>query len=189
MKFIFPSILVLISLGLFFTFTKPQYDDIQTYQDKMTQYDSALGNEARFERERDSLSKKFHNFPSETEDRMVKALPDNVQNIQLVIALQQIAQGYGMNISGISFGSVVSSQSTSTSLLPSGQRAGQDNNEYGTFDIAFTVAGNYEKFLVFLKKLESSLRILDIQSVDFSSDSSGGSYTYTVKLKTYWFKS
>ena len=54
-------------------------------------------------------------------------------------------------------------------------------------------------FLSFLKDLESNLRIVDMSSIQFSSDSNTGlnlssssssteAYKYNFKIKTYWLK-
>src|SRR3989344_4652577 len=42
--------------------------------------------------------------------------------------------------------------------------------DYGVWDLEFSTTGTYNNFLNFIKDLESNLRIVDISSIQFSSD-------------------
>ena len=58
-----------------------------------------------------------------------------------------------------------------------------------TFNLQFSTTASYPNFLSFMKDIESSLRLTDIQSIDFiAADPTKGLTTYTVKLSTYWLK-
>ena len=43
------------------------------------------------------------------------------------------------------------------------------NKDYGMWDLEFSTEGSYENFLRFIEDLESNLRIVDIASIEFSS--------------------
>ena len=57
-------------------------------------------------------------------------------------------------------------------------------------DISFSIEGSYQNFLKFVGDLDKSLRIVDVQSVTFSSlsDKDASSYLYNFKIRTYWLK-
>ena len=180
MKYILPAILILISLGTFFVFTNPHYQNVKDYQAKIAEYNDALNNEAKLERDRDTLSSKFHSFPLDAQDRLVKMLPDNADNIRLVIDIQKIAVANGVTVVSTQFDSI---NATSTSSVDA-----KNPKDYGVFDLGFSITGTYKNFLSFLKAMESNLRLNDIVSMAFSSGDAKDTYTFSIKLKTYWLK-
>lgn len=180
MRLILPAILIIISLGTFFVFTNPHYQSIKSYKDQIGQYDEALNNEMKLEQDRDALSTKYHNFPLDTQQRLMKLLPDNADNIRLIIDIQKIAVANGVNVISTAF------DSSSAKSAPSDQRVAQ--KDYGVFDLEFSITGSYKNFLQFLKAIESNLRIIDIQSISFSSGDAKDTYTYDIKIKTYWLR-
>lgn len=191
MRYIVPIILLLISIASFVMYTDPAYKTIQTKRALVSQYDEALSNATTLQKERDALNDKYLAIPPASLARLNKLLPDNADNIRLIIDIQQMAQSYGMSLSAIKF------DSTQTGSAASGQlSAGTPADvaaslaDYGTFNLTFATTASYDNFLKFLKDVESSLRLTDIQSIEFSAgDVNKATYTYTVKLKTYWLKS
>lgn len=194
MRFIFPTILVIVSLVTFFMYTNPTYqNDIKGNLATQSMYSQALNSAQKLQEERDALSLKYRNFDPDVIARLSKLLPDNVDNIRLVIDIQNMAKSYGMSISNTKFDANpiknATGQTAQLSALSPADVA-SSNSPYGTFNIEFTTVGNYDNFLSFLKDVESSLRLTDVVSVDFSSDMTDATkpYTYTVKLQTYWLK-
>ncbi|MEI6316185.1 MAG: type 4a pilus biogenesis protein PilO [bacterium] len=181
MKLLLPIILIAISIGNFLLFVHPHYQQIGDYKAKIAEYDDALSNEAKLEQDRDALSNTYHSFPLDAEMRLEKMLPTNADNIRLIIDIQKIAVANGMN--------VVSTQFDSTKTTGVVQVAGArgPQKDYGIFDLEFSVTGTYQNFVNFLKAMESSLRINDIQSINFSSDKKDN-YSFDIKIKTYWLK-
>lgn len=193
MKFIFPSILIAIALGVFLSFVNPTYQEIKTLKASSAVYDNALTNSQRLQEQRDTLSSKYRTLPIENLEKLSKLLPDNVDNIRLIIDIQQMAQTYGMSISSIKFDSTATVNAPAAGNQMAAANAGDIRDaqkDYGTFNLEFSTTGSYDNFLKFLKDLETSLRITDIQSISFNSDQDTKTgYTYVVKLKTYWLKS
>jgi hypothetical protein len=93
-------------------------------------------------------------------------------------------------------------QNNATQSAPNAAQGGvaptADTN-YGTWNLQFSTEGTYSNFLSFVQDLEKNLRIVDISSIEFSSDTGTGgvgmstsspdTYTYTFKIETYWLKS
>ncbi len=181
MKLIFPSILILISLATFFFYTNPHYQSVKDHQSQVADYDEALDNEAKLEQDRDALSNKYHSFPLDAQVRLEKLLPDNADNIRLVIDIQKIALSNGVN--------VISTEFDSSGAKSSSNGDGRGTQkDYGIFDLGFSVTGSYANFLKFLKAMESNLRVTDVQSITFSSGDTKDTYTFSIKIKTYWLK-
>ena len=162
MKLLLPVILIIISLGTFFVYTNPHYKDVLSYKDQIAQYDEALNNEMKLEQDRDALSNKYHSFPIEAQQKLAKLVPDNVDNIRLIIDIQKVAVANGVNVIAINFDSAQANDAKAAD-----SRVAQ--KDYGVFDLEFSITGTYQNFMKFLKATESNLRILDIQSISFSS--------------------
>jgi hypothetical protein len=199
MRFIFPTLLILISIGAFLVFINPTYSEVKVMRAESAQYDEALTNSRKLQEERDALSEKYRTLSPEDLERLTRMLPDNADNIRLILNLQQMAQTYGMAISSIKFdaasaavaknGGTATAASATTAV--SATDAAKAQRDYGDFEIEFTTTGSYANFQKFLKDMERSLRITDIQSITFGSevDPAKQGYTYTIKLLAYWLKS
>jgi Tfp pilus assembly protein PilO len=212
MRYITPIILTGIAIAFFFMYTNPMYDSISDLNTQIAAYNTALSTSKELEGERDTLTNQYNNIDPDNFAKIQKLLPDNINNIRLILEIGQIAAPYGMTLSNVSYDSGDDS-TTDTSTTPdstapkapvvqAGDSVVQQNSDYGTFNLSFSTSGTYDNFLNFTKDLESNLRIVDISSVSFSSDAnaqagtSAGTktnspevYTYNFKVKTYWLKS
>ena len=207
MRYITPIILLILSIASFLVYTNPTFNEIKGLQTLSDSYNTALNNAQQLQQKRDALTTQYNSFSPDGLARLSQFLPDSADNIHTIIDLQGMAQAYGMAISSTKFTPTDSSQdaasATASPLAAAGTTAvAQATQDYGTFDLIFVTSGTYDSFIKFLKDVESSLRLTDIESVTFSSDvaaaqSSAGanlnsgqsaSYTYTIKLRTYWLK-
>ena len=192
MKFIVPTILLVLSIASFVVFTNPAYQQVKVLKAQAAQYDTALANSRKLQEERDTLNAKYRNFTPDELDRLTKLLPDNTDNIRLIIDIQQMAQSYGMTLATIKFDAGQDAATAGTSPLTSASAAdvSSASQDYGAFDLTFSTTATYENFINFIKDVESSLRLTDIESVDFSAgDPVKGTTIFTVQLRTYWLKS
>jgi Tfp pilus assembly protein PilO len=199
-RFIMPIILIAIAGALFFAFTDPLYNKLAAVRTQMASYNEALDNSKALENERDKLTAKYNSINPDDLMRLEKLLPENVDNIRLILEIEEIAAPYGMVLKDIKY-------NTTEKDLPA---AGIGNaaevgsirqaapKDYGIFDLEFSTSGTYNNFINFTKDLESNLRIVDISALSFSSSDaavSGGAksasseiYKYNFKIKTYWLK-
>jgi Tfp pilus assembly protein PilO len=190
-RFVLPAILIAISISIFFVFVSPLYTEISTLKGNLASYDEALANSKALRNERDKLTQKFNAITKSDLDRINKLLPENVDNIRLILEIEKIASPFGMALKDVRY-----NPTKAESSAPVGVQAGTavSQKEYGVWDLEFSTSATYTNFLNFIKALESNLRIVDIASVDFSSDSMGGvgvapsTYKYSFKIKTYWLK-
>ncbi|MFA6324896.1 MAG: hypothetical protein WCX46_01570 [Candidatus Paceibacterota bacterium] len=194
-KYGIPIILIGVAVGGFLMFTNPLYKDIKNLRREAVSYDEALTNSKALESQRDALTQKYNSINPENLNRLQKLLPDNVDNIRLILEIEKVASPYGMVLKDVKYDTVNSDNDENTKS----KTVKNNNNDYGSWDLEFSTQGNYSNFLNFVKDLEKNLRILDIASVDFSSNVSSGvttnktmspsdSYKYTFKIKTYWLK-
>ena len=212
-----------ISAAVFFVFTKPIYysdsptsPGIAALQAKMDSFNEALDNSHTLEKQRDALTVKKNAIDPNDLAKLSKLLPENIDNIRLILEIEKIAEPYGMILKDVQYSNtpavttaasgtakgIVPAASAITGSNPAGivQKGGSAqalSKDYGVWDLSFSTTGTYNNFLNFTRDIENNLRIVDISSIKFSSSagsSSGSSstlpesYKYDFKIKTYWLK-
>ncbi len=199
MRFLIPTILVGISIASFFMFVSPSYNEIVILREQIASYEEALNNSKALESERDKLSQKYNSFAPGNLSKLQKLLPDNVDNIRLILEIEKVATPYGMTLKDVRYETTKKDEKKgSTSVaIQGGIDAVVVNKDYGTWNLQFSTTGTYKNFLNFIKDLENNLRIVDISSIQFSSIAGNGlnisnnnseSYKYDITIKTYWLK-
>jgi Tfp pilus assembly protein PilO len=180
--------------AIFFLYTQPTYDTVQTEQAQIAQYDAALDKATQLQTLKQTLLSRYNAFDTNSLDRLQKLLPDHVDNIALILDLDSIASRYGLMLQNVDV-------SNSGGQAAMGQAAigaiGASNQAYDSLSLTFTTQGTYSNFLQFLTELETSLRIVDLASLTISPASSNTTtgvkpaepvYNYNITLRTYWLK-
>lgn len=175
MKSFFPILLILVAGLVFYYLTMPLLDSVNTLRADAATINQALGKARELIAVRDVKRTELNNFPQETRDRLDKFLPDNVDNVRLIIDLVALAHEYGMSLKNPQ---IVPSQKGSL---------GPDTNLYDSVDLSFGVTGSYDVFQRFLGDLEKSLRLMDVVAVNFVSGDKTA-YDFTFTIRTYWLK-
>jgi Tfp pilus assembly protein PilO len=199
MRFIMPIVLIGIAISVFFMLTNPIYTDISALKGQVASYNEALDNSKALESERDKLTAKYNTIDPNNLTKLQKFLPENIDNIRLILEIEQIAMPYGMALKDVKYSTTSSNAANTNTLnvIQGGVDISQNSKDYGVFDLEFSTSGSYNNFINFTKDLENNLRIVDISSIAFSSDinanvgaktSSSEIYTYNFKIKTYYLK-
>lgn len=181
-------LLILISVGLFYVFIDPTYAEIQKQLVEKGAYDEALNNSQKVMGIRDELLNKYNGFLPTDISRLMKLLPDQINNIRLIIEIDSVAARHNMAIRDVQLAM------NSATANPNNQTLEIISDPYGTGSITFKVSGTYEEFLLFVKDLEKSLRIIDIADIGFKSTTGSNSsqavdlYEYEMTFNTYWLK-
>ena len=187
MNLITPIILIVISIGTFFMYTDQAYrgtnladgtQSVKGLQAENAQYQEALNNTTAIGQKRGTLVTKMEAITSDNLTRLQALLPDNVDNIKLVIDMNQIAENHALTLKNVKLDTAAGTDQT---------KIGQDNKKYGTVGLSFSVSSSYENFQNFLADLEKSLRLVDITDLSVTGNDTGV-YDFSVSLKTYWLK-
>jgi Tfp pilus assembly protein PilO len=185
MNLITPVILIIISIGTFFVYVNPNYrgDDITKPSVKILQaehdsYQEALSYSSELRAKRNSLQATQQSFNLEQLNRLSELLPDNVDNIKLVIDIKNIAQKHNLVLKNIK---IDTKAGTDT------KKIGGDNLKYGTVGMTFGVGSSYDNFQNFIRDVEKSLRLIDVVDLSVTTTDTG-LYDFSVGLKTYWLK-
>jgi hypothetical protein len=183
MRNIIPFMLILASLGAFFGYVNPHYTAVKDLETQKYSRDETLTKSRQLQALRDDLLKKLNTFPTRDLTRLEKMLPDNIDNVRLIIDISALAAQRGVvvkNVKNISAASIAADAKNDTTS--------DKGNKYGSVVLDMTVSASYDNFIAFLKDLEKSLRLVDVVSLGFSAPDSGNVYDFNIGLKTYWLK-
>lgn len=196
MRLILPISFLIIAGMLFFLVIDPFYMEVKQSKLEIATYSTAVNDSEDLQKTRDSLVGKYKNIKNEDKERLEQFLPHTINNIELILEIEKIANSYNMPVKDIKFesksltgnsqGTAVVAENDPSKYLP-----------YGIFPMEFTVEGKYENFLSFLNGLEHNLRLIDVKSISFSVSGGASSgenktspdiYTYNLKIQAYWIK-
>lgn len=194
LRFIVPIILIAVAVGVFLVFTNPLYIDVLALRAGAASYKEALGNSKALENERDKLTQKFNSIDPAQLVKLEKMLPENVDNIRLILEIEKVALPYGMILREVKYNTEEAKErTTQTGNIGPSAPAESVNPDYGTWTLQFSASTTYPNFINFIKDLERNLRIVDIASINFSSGADlasplSGIYRFGFEIKTYWLK-
>jgi len=186
MRNIIAILLIVSSIGVFFGFIKPNYENIKVLQAEEATYDESLAQIEVFKTTLAQHEKTLSKFDQEDLVKLEKFIPSSIDNVKLIIDINNIASNFGLGIKGITL-----NQPSSASNQPNATPAQTATSKQGyeSISISFSVTSTYGNFLSFIGGIEKSLRLVDITSVSFSPSSDKGDiYNFHVTLRTYWLK-
>jgi len=193
MKYLLSLILIAAAIGLFFVYVNPSYLAVKDLRAQESSFNEALNNSKILQAIRDTLVTKYNSFSPTTLDHIRKFLPDNVDNIKLVLEINRVAEQYNLQVKNIKYDIAKKVEPTGNKFVA--QAPTGPTKDYADFDLEFSLQGSYGNFVSFLESLEKSLRVVDVQSISFSSAEAVSqtgvptdNYKYDLKIKTYWLK-
>lgn len=178
-KFFLPIFLILLSIGLFIVFINPEYLKIKDLRSVNNQYDEALNKSKELRIFRDSLLEKYNTFDENNLSKIKKMLPDNIDNVRLIMDIDNIASKYNATIKDVE----VRASSDKKEKINV-----HSDKDYDYVTLDFSILTTYENFTSFISDLKNSLRLVDITSIKFSKPEKDGIYKYDLSIKTYWLK-
>jgi hypothetical protein len=180
-------ILILGAVGAFFGYINPTYGgSVKALQDEMKSLDVALETAAKFKQEQARLVQEREQITDTDLDRVKRLLPDNVDNVQLILDVDGIASESGVRISDIGIDKSQKSGSDGGNTAGQGVLI-QDEKAYESLLLSFTATATYGQFKNFLRDIEDSLRTLDVVEISFG-ESETGVYKFDVRVRVYWLK-
>ncbi|MEK7613178.1 MAG: type 4a pilus biogenesis protein PilO [Patescibacteria group bacterium] len=179
MRFVIPAVLIGAAIGLFVLWTNPTYQGSKELQKQVSSYDEALNKAQELRKIRDELLGRRNTFATEDMQKLQRMLPDNVDNIRLIIEINNIAARHGLSLQNVELGELSDSREARAAFA-----VGSSGDPVGSVDISFAVSTTYEVFLSFLADLERSLRIVDVQTIGFSAGAKVPQFS--LSIRTYW---
>ncbi len=212
MKAIISIILIATSIAFFVYFTQPKWAELKANRIEVEKLNIAV-EKAKVLKERiDFLLKIKLSITDVDLDKIKRMVPDNIENVILIIDFDNMlndlikrngtADIYKNNESSESSESANSSASDQFSIenpkitKNAAVMDGFDSSQLGVADFTFSVSLTYTDFLDFIKRIETSSRIFDIESISFTAPDIKDIknpdeivYNFNIALKTYWLKS
>src|SRR3989339_675201 len=146
MRFIMPVILIGVAIALFFMVTNPIYDDIRKLRAQVASYDEALSYSKALESERDKLTAKYNSINRDDLAKLQKLLPENIDNIRLILEIEQIALPYAMILKDIKYNATETKKNVSGEAVVIAQKSETAQfppKDYGIWDLEFSTTGTY----------------------------------------------
>ncbi|MEA2112974.1 MAG: type 4a pilus biogenesis protein PilO [Patescibacteria group bacterium] len=179
-KFIIPIFFIILAGGLFFSYIDPAYTETSVLKEEQTEYDNALTKSKELREIRQQLLVKYNTFTKVNVNRLEKLLPNNVDNVRLIMEINQIAVKNGCMIRSVEVDTEINEGDQVNDLGP-------NLDGYGSIGLTFTVEASYEDFVSFMDDLGNSLRIVDV--IDYTLKTSlDNVYKHNMSIKTYWLK-
>ena len=181
--------LIVVSVGVFFGYVNPTYSavtgnaelgdrSIKELTEERDRYMDALNKTKEIEQTRTGLLEQYARIPAKDRERIEKLLPDHIDSVRLIIDINNIAAQYGMALGGISL-----TQTDERAAETSSLALGPSTTRFKSVGLNFSVKGSYDTFRSFLRDLEQSLRLVDVDSISFGSREDA--YEYTLSVATY----
>jgi Tfp pilus assembly protein PilO len=177
---IIPIILVVAAIALFVVYTNPAYQATKSIQTEVAAYNDALNKSQQLRTIRDQKVAAYNTFSADDTARLEEILPDNVDNIHLIIDINSIAARHGLSLKNVDLGTV-----SNGATAASAGAVGSSGSAIGSISLGFTVSASYDDFLAFLQDLEHSLRVIDVEKISFSPATTGLT-DYNFTIQTYW---
>lgn len=174
-----PIFSIVVAIAIFFFFTQPMFAEIQAVQDETTQYREAVENARLFNETLQKLVNEKNAMSAAELERLEALIPPEVDEIQLLVDLEALAEEHDMLIGNISV-----AKSSNSGGQQSGRGQATSLEELAYVDISFGLIGDYEQFRAILADLERSLYRFEIMSVTFSAGDSD-LQQYDVSVRSY----
>ena len=117
-------------------------------------------------------------------------LPNNSDIPNLIVQIEALAKESGMNLGAVDFKIIEEKISGKAQEVRSGGTKTEATKDYHTMNISISVAGDYAAFKNFLRAIEENIRLMDVQSVNFSSGAAEGAkagiFEFDINLQTYY---
>ncbi len=191
LRTILPIILIGVSLLLAYFYIKPMYFDIMGVRDKKTAVEDALQKTRDIGNTINEIQSQISSIPDFDINKMDAILPNKIDEVRYLDMVSTLASSYNFPISGLKIDGLQSPAKLNPISTPNGTVIA---STIKTINISFSVKASYEKFKDFLREIERSLVLFNVQSIDMDNSATKTSkgvtddkkvYNYTIKLVTY----
>lgn len=168
------SIIIALGCFVFFLLAVPQYDGILSAREVIKQQRDFTGQRALASDNVKDLIKQYQARKADI-DKLALLLPNRDRVDEIIINLQTAAVGNGVQIRELTAG---------------GDATSVENPKKVSLKLELT--STYPSFLNFLKEIEASLRLYDVNEISIGKDTTPGapanSYGIEIKFNTYNLK-
>ena len=176
-----PIILIISSIGLFFTYLQPGYDALKAFQVQETKLKDALIKSETVLSKKSELTDQYIQLDQGDLDNIKLMIPSKVNIAETILILDRVAQDSNVYVE--EFGIPTAQGGTVPRL-----NVGEAPPEYGPALYRVTISGAYEGIKRFLYQVEKSVMVMDVVELFIEKPTKAedpNMYTATLSLQTY----
>ncbi|MDP1690200.1 MAG: type 4a pilus biogenesis protein PilO [bacterium] len=178
---IIPTLALIVAAGILFGYVGPTWSGgLADKRAAIASDDQALAAATTYAAQQNQLATARNAIDPTDLSRLVTFLPSSVDNVGLILDLNALAARSGLTLSNIDVTTTVATNANTTAATT---RA----NPVGSVSLALSAVGTYAALQTFLRGVETSRRLLDVQELVVKG-SDTGVYTYQMKLNLYWLR-
>lgn len=178
--------LIIISVVIIATYIKPEFETLKSTQDQAAEYQVALDNAASFQAEINRIESAIESIPSAQRAALDTYLPESVDTVAVMKDIVAIASRNQMQVTSVSSEGDESDTTADSTVAAQGQSFDIERNfVVDTSQFQLNVQGTYDKFKTFLADLERNKYPLEVVSAEFTTDTEGSLYDFSLTLETY----
>lgn len=182
---ILPLIAFCLAIGIVFFYIRPAwFETIATTKAIIASDMQALAAADDYSKQQNALLTEFSAIDPADLDRASAFLPDSVDNVGLILDLNGLAARSGLALANID---VVTQDPANRTSASSGALPSTTNNPVGSVNLSLSATGTFSALQTFLKGVEKSARLLDVQDIVIKG-SETGVYTYQMTARLYWLR-
>lgn len=156
-KTFLPVLAIAAALGLYFVYVQPIRTDIVRLQTEEAEFDNALQKITELESIIERLDTQLLSYSSVELEKIERIIPDEVNNLQLILDLDGLTTKHNLDVTTISVGSsVVKFFGADT-----------DGPSLKTYPVNLHIKASYSQLISFLSDVEKSLQLFDISEIQF----------------------
>lgn len=144
-----------------FFLAKPKWQELSSLKAEASSYKETLDNMEKMKDLRDKLLRQYNSISGEDKDKLSKMFASSLNEGELMIMFDDLAKTSSLTLTDIVFEQVLNANSADNYT--------QNSSLYNPYVITINVSGTYNGFKNFLRNMEKSLLITDINSISFNA--------------------
>ena len=184
-------ILGFVAIVIFFDI--PAVREVLNLKKTLSEQTKILGDKQEFLIKLEKLIKNYEDNKKDAE-KINYALPLGKEMPNLIVQFEALGAEGGMTIEQIEFSSVEDQAISKAKIVRTetgegvAQQTGESTKDYKTIAVNLKMSGDYYAFKNFLVAVEKNIRLMNIETINFTHLSSWGSqlFNFEVSLKTYY---
>ncbi len=177
-KFFVSLFLIAGAAVIFFTKSKNYFPEVKSLRNQVASYNETINTAKEVKNSIDKVLGDYNDISQENVDRINKIVPSTPESINLVVQIDDIMKKNGLRLKNIDTRNIVSENSAFENKI---------NKTYESIALSIQTQGSYGSFYSFLKDLEKSLRLIDVNSIKISP-AGQDNYDFSIEAVSYWRK-
>lgn len=179
-KILISLFLVAGAIVIFFTESKNYFPEIKSLRKQIFSYNETVNTAKKVRNSIDKTLREYNAISQDNVDRINKMVPSGSESMKLVVQIDDMMRKSGLSLASIDSKDTIDKNSTS-GVQKNGKKTAQ------SLFLSMKAQGSYESFYSFIKKLEKSLRLIDVNSVKISPVGQDD-YLFSIEAVSYWRK-